>query len=248
MVTKEMVDARWKLAVGGLLSALFAVIVAAAYELTKAVMADPRVANIPGITPGGIAAIMNYDTYIWSQWFAKNAQIVLLIIAAILGAGYIAGEVNKGSIFLLLSRPLSRTRVLFTKYATGAAVLLVISVVGTAAMYITTIITGHPQNVGGMLLSTLLLWLSGMFALSLATLFSVIFSDVLRPLGLVLVILVLLGIPGFLGQPDWSLPNYWASSAAYLGQSFPLKELLVSLIAAALPLLVAVPLFRRQQY
>ena len=248
MVTKEMIESRWKLWIGGGLSVLFAIIVVLTFDLAKAVMGNPNLANVPGVTPGGIAILTNFDTYIWSQWFAKNGQLVMLIIAAILGAGYIAGEVNKGSIYLLLSRPVSRERALLTKYTVGAAVLLAIALVGTVTMYIATAIAGHVQNIGGIISATLLLWLSAMFALSLATLFSVMISDTLRPVALVLVVLALLGLPTLFNQPDWSLPSYWSSVGAYLGQSFPLKELVVSIVAAALPLLIAVPLFRKQQY
>lgn len=248
MVAKEMIDARWKLIVGGGLSVLFAIIVVATFELTKSLMGSPSLANIPGVTPGGVAILTNFDTYIWSQWFAKNGQLVMLIIAAILGAGYVAGEVNKGTIYLLLSRPISRERVLLTKYATGAAALLAIAVVGTLTMYLATAFAGHPQSVEGLISATLLMWLSAVFALSLATMFSVLFSDVLRPLALVLVVLALLGLPTLFNQPDWALSGYWSSVGAYLGQSLPLKELTVSIIAAALPLIIAVPLFRRQQY
>jgi ABC-2 type transport system permease protein len=248
MITKEVVEARWKLLAGGGLSVLFAIVVVATFELTRTMMGNPNLTNLPGVTPGGIAILSNFDTYIWSQWFARDGQLVLLIVAAMLGAGYVAGEVSKGTIYLLLSRPISRERALFTKYLSGAAALLVIAAIGTVAMYIATAVAGHPQNVAGMIISTLLMWLSAMFALGLATLFSTLFADVLRPLAVTLVILIAVGVPAVFNQPDWALSTYWSNVAAYLGQEFPMKELLVSLVAAILPLLIAVPLFRRQQY
>src|SRR5216683_190408 len=83
----------------------------------------------------------------------------------------------------------------------------------------------------------------------LALLFSVLFRDVLRPLLCTLVITILAIIPGFFPNwGTWSLPDYWSSQAAYLGQSFPTKELIICLVAAALPLFLALILFRRQAY
>jgi len=63
------------------------------------------------------------------------------------------------------------------------------------------------------------------------------------------VVLILLNLPGLLPHgADWSIPSYWSSLPAFLGQEFPVKALIISLIAALVPLLLAVPLFRRQAY
>ncbi len=95
----------------------------------------------------------------------------------------------------------------------------------------------------------LLLWLGSLFVPGLATLFSTFSSDLIRPLAAAVVVSVLVGLPSFfLGWAEWSLTSYWANLPAYLGQSFPLKELLVSLLAAVIPIAIAVPLFKRQQY
>ncbi len=40
---------------------------------------------------------------------------VIAPLAGLFGIGLIAGEVGRGSVFLLLSRPISRTRILATK-------------------------------------------------------------------------------------------------------------------------------------
>jgi hypothetical protein len=80
-------------------------------------------------------------------------------------------------------------------------------------------------------------------------LFSVLFKDILRPLVFALILTVVISIPGLVpGWSDWSLPGYWVSKAAYLGQEFPLKALIICLVAAALPVILAIPLFRKQSY
>jgi hypothetical protein len=117
------------------------------------------------------------------------------------------------------------------------------------ALIITAAIAGYPQQLGGIIISTVLLWLGVLFVLGLALLFSVLFKDVLRPLLCTLVITILAIIPGFFPNwGAWSLLGYWSSQAAYLGQSFPTKELIICLVAAALPLFLALILFRRQAY
>ncbi len=252
MVTKELIENRWKLVGGGALVALMALITVFTYELTKGVMNGQAGAKLPGFIHDYIVQMTaTFDTFVWASWFSmsNNGGLVMVALAAILGAGLIAGEVGKGSIFLLLSKPISRERVLLTKYAVSAAMLLAVVLFGSLVLLIVTALMGHPQNIGGTLVSDLLFWLALLFTLGVATLFSVIFSDVLRPLALTLVVMLLVALPGFVpGGHDWSLPSYWTSLPAYLGQSFPLKEFVVAIIVAALPLIIVVPLFRRQQY
>src|SRR5207249_10788119 len=94
-----------------------------------------------------------------------------------------------------------------------------------------------------------LFWLGTLFVLGVSSLFSVVFSDVLRPLALTVCVVLLLSMPGlFPHGGDWALPGYWTSLPAYLGQEFPAKALVVSLVAALVPVLAAVALFRRQAY
>ena len=168
-----------------------------------------------------------------------------------LGASLIANEVNKGTIFFLLSRPLSRDRVLLTKYLVSALILLGVMLLSGLAILIAAASVGHPQNVGGVLISTILLWLGMLFVLGVALLFSVLFHDVLRPLIFSLLLTLLLSIPGLIPNAtlnDWNLTFYWSNFAAYQGTMFPLKALLICLIAAIVPVALAIPLFRKQAY
>jgi hypothetical protein len=89
-----------------------------------------------------------------------------------------------------------------------------------------------------------------LFPLGLALFFSVTSPDSLRSVVFSLLIttaLVLLPtvLPNGL---DWSLWHYWSSLDAYLTGSFPLKEYLVCLVTALVPLLAALIVFRRKAY
>lgn len=253
MVTKELIDARWKILTGILLSVVLAALVAFSYDLVKSLLSGV-IGQLPSALQSQVRPVMsNYDAYTWYQWYGKNGQLVLGALAAFIGGGLIAGEVSKGTIFFLLSKPLSRGQVILTKYATGAAIQLAVCVVGSLVILIAGAVLGHPQSIEGVAMSTLLLWLGTMFVLGLALFFSVIFDDLLRPVGAALVIAVLVGIPGLVaailpGWANWSLPTYWANLPAHLGQSFPGKELAICLVAAALPVVAAVALFKRRAF
>ena len=47
---------------------------------------------------------------------------------------------------------------------------------------------------------------------------------------------------------DWNLTFYWSNFAAYQGTIFPLKALIICLVAAMVPVALAIPLFRKQAY
>jgi ABC-2 type transport system permease protein len=250
MAVKELIEARWKLIIGGMVMLVAAVAFAAAYELFIGLLTGP-VAQQAGPFQSQLDALVRggYDVYIWSQWFSKTAPQILVILAAILGAGLIAGEVNKGTIFFLLSKPVSRTRVLLTKYGVSALVLLGVTLLSSAAILVAAAVRGQPVHWAGVAVSSLLLWVGMLFPLGLALLCSILYKDIWLPLVIAILVTVVLSVVGFVpGWGEWNLTGYWADYSAYLGNTFPLKALIILLVAAALPVAAAIPLFRKQQY
>ena len=254
MVAKELIEGRWRFIIGGAVTLLIAVLVSASYDLVRSMLASANTSALPAAFQQQILqGLGNYDSFTWAQWFGKNGQMVLGALAAFLGGGLLAGEVSKGTIYFLLSKPVSRERVLLTKYGVTAAAFLAITALGSVGVVVTGAIYGHPQPLGAVLVSTALLWLGALSVLGVALLCSAIFDDLLRPVGLALVFATLIGLPAFVGAfvagwTQWSLPSYWASQSFYLGGAFPVREFAVSLIAAAAPLLLTWQVFRRRAY
>lgn len=250
MAVKELIEARWKAIIGAVVTLAAVVALASTYELVNGLLTG-TVAKQLGAAQGQINALLKggYDIYIWSQWYSKNAPECFGVLAAIMGAGLISSEVSKGTIFFLLSKPVSRTRVLLTKYGVNALVLLGVMALSSVAVLVASMVRGQPVHWAGVAVSTLLLWLGMLFILGLAMLFSVLFKDVLRPLIGALLAAILLSIPGLIpGWNDWNLTGYWSSPSAYLGQEFPARALAICLVAAIIPVVVAIPLFRKQAY
>ncbi|MEO7001650.1 MAG: ABC transporter permease [Ktedonobacterales bacterium] len=251
MVVKEIIEARWKAIIGGAVAVVVAAVLASVYNLLKNTLETGNGAKQP---PAQIQALIqqmlgSYDAYAWSQWFSKDGPELLAILAAVLGASLISSEVSKGTIFFLLSKPMSRERVLLTKYLVSALSLFGATLLGSVALLIVAAIVGHPQQIGGVLISTVLLWLGMLFVLGLALLFSVVFKDVLRPLVGSLLVTIAFSVPGYIPHAqDWNLTFYWASFAAYEGTAFPWKALIICLVAAIVPVALAVLLFRKQAY
>src|SRR5438477_9622992 len=127
MVAKELIDARWKAVIGTALSVMLVLVGAFTYDLVRRAISPEQLNQASQVAGVDLASrLSNYAVYVWGQTFsvASNSGVVLILVAALLGASMIAGEVSKGTFFLLLSRPLSRDRILLTKYLVGAVVLL----------------------------------------------------------------------------------------------------------------------------
>jgi ABC-type transport system involved in multi-copper enzyme maturation permease subunit len=250
MTTKEVLEARWKASIFALLAFLVASFNSAFYRIDGYTL-DPY-NNIPPLLQNLIPEHLanSFNTFVWIQWFAANGPFLLAFLAALLGGGLIASEVSRGTIFFLLSKPVSRERILLTKYGVSTALLLVVSVIGSLGPAIVGIVLGQPLDVLHLLVATVLLWLATLFPLGVALFFSVILPDGFRPMAFSLVItFALVLLPATLPNGwNWSLWHYWGNLNAYLNGSFPLKEYLVCLITAAIPLLAALIVFHRKAY
>jgi ABC-type transport system involved in multi-copper enzyme maturation permease subunit len=254
MVAKELIDARWKMIIGAAITVLVVAGLSVLYSVIRDLATSPGTAGLPEAIKNDLQlSVANFGLYVWGQWFPKNGPMVLGGLAAFLGAGLIAGEVGKGTIFFLLSKPVSRERVLITKYLVSAAILLGVSLLGSLVMLLTAVILGQSVPVDRILLATVLLWLGTLSILGIALLFSTLFDDALRPAGLAILVAIVIGLPGVVGAflpgwADWSLPRYWASLSGFLGTAFPVKEFVICLVTAIVPVAGALALFRKRAY
>jgi ABC-2 type transport system permease protein len=261
MIVKEARADRWAVLLG------IAVLV---LRLQSAVTTDLRAQSLG-------ALVANFDAdfslvasrhisagsaFLWATFFNDLTLYLLVGVGgAVFGAGLVASETSSGSIFVLLSRPVSRTRALLTKYGVAAALsLLLCALCGVLALAVGAWQGIAAPPVGGLLLSIVLLWLGMLFVVGLTLLYSVVVSSALAAgvLGFfttyVLAIAPLFHsgtgphVQYFLGGPDWSIGNYWGSLGIYAGTDSPVKSLLVAAIAALIPALGALVLFVRKAF
>jgi ABC-2 type transport system permease protein len=84
----------------------------------------------------------DYDFYLWSQWAGKNLTQAGGILAVILGMGVVAGEYKQKTAFFLLARPISRARILGSKFASGITCLAIVIFASTLVMLFAARLTG----------------------------------------------------------------------------------------------------------
>lgn len=210
-----------------------------------------------------------------------GANLVLVPLAGLLGVALVSGEVGRGTIFLLLSKPVSRRRTLLTKYLVCMVVLFAAALIGAVAAIISGYAHGYPAgsfSAAEILTSAGLFWLGTLFVLGVALLASVLFGDVIKSIIAAIAALYLIhSAPDFVrsliqwltwtnedyersfGPTDawyqaferFRLVNYWAAQDIRTGEfllSQAAQNSLVCLIAAAVPLLLALWWFRRKAY
>ncbi len=250
MITKELISNRWTAIIGGLATLVAALYFDYAYTLTKNALAGPNTSQMPLATRSSLMhSLANFETYSWMQWFHGDARLILALVATFLGGSLISNEVNKGTIFFVLSKAVSRERILLIKYAVSATILLMVTLLGSVGTLVAAAIQNHPLPIVPVLLSTMLLWVGTLAVLGVALFFSTLLNDLFLPALLTICFVVLISIPAFLPDwKDWSLLSYWASLPAYQGTGFPLKEALVCISSALIPLGAALLLFRHKAY
>lgn len=261
MIAKEARADRWAVVAGLLILTL---------RLQSAVTTDLKAqslaaltatfdADFSALTAGRISA---GTAFVWATFFNDLTLYLLVgLCGAIFGAGLIASETSSGSIFVLLSRPYSRTRTFLTKYGVAAALsLLLCALFGAVGLGVGAWQGVAAPPLGGWALSVILLWLAMLCVIGLAMLYSVLIPSAFAAGVLAFFTLYIVDIAPafhsgtpprvqyFLGGPPWQLDTYWSSLGIYAGLDSPVKSLLVAGIAALIPMALALVVFVRKAY
>ena len=101
--------------------------------------------------------------------YVKNITQFGFILAILLGMGAVAGEKEKGTAAMILSKPLPRWAYLTSKFASQALVYALAFALAAVAAYYYTVVLFETINAGGFLLANLLLlaWLLVFVAVTL---------------------------------------------------------------------------------
>ena len=305
MIAKEWRDARWKLLLG-LLAFLLLVPTIRSYEAIQRdvefqIDMMQRDLRSPEKMVGPTAGEREQERFVNSmrrditnmqspeyvrdmaRWELRDTAtwrnlLVIVPLAGLFGIGLVSGEVGRGSIFLLLARPVGRTRTLLTKYAVCAACLFVVAAVGGVSVVLVAYARGYPpESVSAtrILVTTVLTYLGSLFVLGVSLMASVIFRDVLRTLlATVAALFVILAGPDLLRSlvqwivwgdrfymmewnrlPGWyrafdrfRLFDYWIGVEPFSGNVMVVRSVAVCTITSAAALLLALCIFRRKTF
>lgn len=259
MISKEWRDARWKFLVATVPVVLFLFMVSPYAEFVEEARHIPSEDSVQN-------ALRDL-----SDLYYLGGLLVLTPLAAFLGVASVSGEAG-GTILQLLSRPVSRARVLLVKYGVGAGTLLLAAVLGKVALIAMAALRGYPLgqlNTLEVFISVFVLWLGVLFVLGTALLVSVLFQTVIASIvACALTLSLVFALPvvvaalhpsglAFELSLRMELYTYWMPAYYYYGDprnvsvgigGFTAANFLVCLVSAAIPLLATLWLFRRKEY
>jgi ABC-2 type transport system permease protein len=164
-----------------------------------------------------------YRGYVWSQWFHQNLMQIWTIFAVLLGTGSLLSQVAGGGALFTLSLPVSRTRLLAVRAATGLVELLVLAVVPSLVIALLSPAIGQTYSIRDALIQSGCLVLAGTVWFSLAFLLSTVFSDVWRPLLIALSMAVMLAVfeQAIDGSSRYGLFAVMSGEGYFRGQGVP---------------------------
>jgi ABC-type transport system involved in multi-copper enzyme maturation permease subunit len=129
-----------------------------------------------------------YRGYIWSQWFRQNLVQMWTVFAVLLGTGGLLSRTSGGSPLYTLSLPISRTRVIGIRAATGLVELLALALAPSLVIPLLSPAVGASYSFGDALVHAACLFVAGTAFFSVAFVLSTIFHDLWRPLLLALAV------------------------------------------------------------
>lgn len=145
------------------------------FAVTSPVLAQLTPAMLESVTAGqsGVQIIVPDPTYLdaYAQWL-KNLQQIVAFALLLTAGGMIAGEKASGTAILVLTKPVSRTAFVITKFLSNAVLLVLFTAIGTLACWGVTYAVFGEAPVERLVSSTGA-WLAfALLLLALMTLFS----------------------------------------------------------------------------
>ncbi|MCL5982759.1 MAG: ABC transporter permease [Firmicutes bacterium] len=252
LLRKELHEMRWKLLLGtGILTAL-AVTLPFLYEFILDMMQAFLSAGdfLSRFLPAEqLKLLENYSFYIWSQWNAKNLYQIGLIFAILTGMSLIAGETGSQTAHFLLTRPVSRRMIYFSKASAGALVLLLMVLISTAAIFLVTRFTPYSLEAGRLWLATAITVLCLLSVYSLTLYCSTVIDDPVRAGGAALLVILASSVLGwFPATRDFSLLAYIQGAQYFLQGAVPVLPLAVITMSGLLLLLAGALVFERKNF
>ena len=247
---KSWLETRWRFLIGlGLLLCSAAVTVLTYPQIAK------LIPNIP-INVGGplgerireaIELSRDYRGYIWSSWFRQNLSQWTTLFAILLGTAALL--VQSGGDLFTFSLPVTRTRLLGVRAATGLGELFAIAFLPSLLIPLLSPAISERFGLGNALLYSACLFIATSVFFSLALLLSTVFSDAWRPLLIALGIAVGLGIADqVIRSPSFSIYSVMSAESYFRSGRLPWSGLLASAAASTALFYAAVINIQRRDF
>lgn len=201
----------------------------------------------------GLEGMGSFAGLLATELYQFGFVILLGLYFAYLGGGTVAADIEIDRLDLLLTTPISRSRLLVEKYAALVPSMLLINVVVGAVVYVGALLVDEPLAFGDVLMAHLLSLPYLLAAAAVGLLFSVVFS---RPStaqrGAIATVFGLFMVESLVADSDFealgalSLSRYYDPTAILVDSSYDLMGALILCEAAALLVVLALLHFQRR--
>ena len=251
---KSWMETRWRFLIG--LALLMLSAAGAVFAYPRVVRLLPLVSTMEmGGELGrrikeGAELMRDYRGYVWSQWLRQSMTNMLSLFAVLLGTGGLLSQASGGGALFTLSLPVSRTRLLGVRVATGLAELLALAFVPPLLLPLLSPAVGETFGIGDALVYGACLFVAASVLFSMACLLSTVFHDVWRPALIVCGLAAVLGMcePFFGDLSRYSLFGIMNGEIYFRGGGVPWRELLASAAVSSTMLFVASTNLARQDF
>jgi len=242
---KSWMETRWRFLIG--LALLMLSAAGAVFAYPRVVRLLPLVSTMEmGGELGrrikeGAELMRDYRGYLWSQWLRQSMTNMLSLFAVLLGTGGLLSQASGGGALFTLSLPVSRTRLLGVRTATGLAELAVLAFVPPLMLPLLSPAVGQSYGLGDAIVHGACFFVGSGVLFSMACLLSTIFADVWRPALIVCGLAAVIGIyEPFLGDLSRdSLFGIMDGDRYFRGGQLPWLGLLASAAVSAAMLFAA---------
>src|SRR5687768_7345203 len=223
-------ETRWRFLVGLVILPVSAAFVALGHSQALALAQSVNVSPDSALgreIASAIALTKDYDSYVWSQWFAKNGAQLGSLFAVIIGTGGLLSQSAAARLFTL-SLPVSREQLLGARAATGLGQVLTLTFIPALVIVLVSPLVARSFPLLDALAYAVCAFAGAAFFFSLAFLFSSMFGNVWAPVVLAMCTGVALSVVGARlgGDRGLSLLGMMHGDSYFNGQGLPWPMLL----------------------
>lgn len=248
LLRKELREGRWKSGVGGLLLIATALAVPLLYDMIVEMVTGMPEEQLAYFVPD-LSLVEDRSLYLWSQWNGKNLYQIGAALAVVLGMGAVAGEVSRKTVSFLLTRPVSRSAVFFSKALAGIILIILPVLVSTLVLIVASARVFQGVSYGRLLGATVITALGLVVIYSFSLLISTVVHDSIRAGVISGLLLILWAVPGwFSATRTLSLFTHITGGEFFLEGGSPLPVFLGFLVLSTVFLCAGWAWFSRREF
>jgi ABC-2 type transport system permease protein len=254
---KDLQENRWKFTIFLLILMVTEIVVIYFYPAFKEMQPDlnSKMIGMPKflkeLAQKQLIIITGYPAYLGSQWFEKNLKQFSVIFALLFAMSCIAKETENKTLGLLLSKPISRTRIILEKFITISGGIFFITLLSSLIIYPLSLLWGRDLTeltITRLILGNIVIFSLAFVIFSYTFFFSVLFNDQVKAaVGGIVVTLVFWLLTLFRLTKNYSIFSHCNSLPLFLEEKMAWNETSLLFLVGIFFLVLSIYTFNRKE-